>query len=167
MPRIVAVTRRPAGWFAVLKGDRLGDVLAWGQLSDGSVVGLVAGRSGLRIATGRGYLPAVPLGGEEAVQPDPPDGIRFPPPDLVAAIGDGALDAAHRAEIEQRLRAAVDDSDWCRSAYVAYITDPALFIARHFNRSAEHMYAADLSKRERKFLNQLQAPIRAKEKTCP
>lgn len=154
-PRIVAVTRRPAGWWAVAAGDRLADVIAWGQLSDGEVVGLIARRRGLGIARGRGFLPAVPLGGDDAVQPKPPDGVSFAPADLVAAIGTGEFDAAHRAKIEARLRLAVDDGAWARQAYVSYIENPALFLARHLNRVVEHRHAAVLGADERAFFDDL------------
>ena len=142
-PRIVAVTRRPAGWFAV--GRRaLHDVLAWGVLADGEVVALVASRGGLRPAVGRGwhgFLPAAPHAASD-VQITPPP-VSVPPADLVEAIGDGNPWENLEA-IQARLRLAVAESDWSRQAALAMITDPKRFIALHLRAVAEHGHAAVL-----------------------
>lgn len=144
-PPIVAVTRRPAGWFAVgLHGLR--DVIAWARYEDGRVVGLVAGRCGLEPAAGRrfqGYLPAVPRSASDT-QLSPP-AVVFPAVDLREAIGDAAdwLTSEAQAEIYDRLMEAARD-EWAGAALVAFVADPKRFLRRHLELIVEHGRPAEL-----------------------
>jgi hypothetical protein len=154
-PRIVAVTRRPAGWFAV--GRRgLSDVVAWAITTDDVVVGLVAGRRGLVPAVGhawRGFLPASPHG-QADVRPTPPP-ISVPVPDLVAAIGDAnPWEPAAQAAIYARLRLAAMD-EWARPAFAAYIADPTTFVKRYMEMYVEHQHVAELDHEARAFFDAL------------
>jgi hypothetical protein len=144
-PRIIAVTRRPAGWLAV--GRRgLCPVVAWGQLDDGEVVGLVADRRGLRRATGprfHGYLPGVPRTGD--VQLSPP-AVAFPVPDLVAAIADDLANpwtSEAQIAIYSRIRSAAQ-AEWASAALLAFLADPDKFLRRHLEMLVEHHRRAEL-----------------------
>jgi hypothetical protein len=144
-PRVVKVTSRPR-WFAV--GRRLADVICWGACEDGSVVGLVADRrGGLRPARGwrwQGYLPGSPHSTSD-VQRDPPE-VRFPAADLTEALGDPVdfRSPQARLEIYERLRSAAVESDWSRQAFIAYASDPGLFLSRYLDRLVEHLRSAEL-----------------------
>jgi hypothetical protein len=149
-PSIVAVTRRPAGWFAVSRGLR--DVIAWAQLEDGQVVGLVAGRRGLRPAAGRGfrgYLPAAPHGAHD-IQLSPP-AVTVPVADLQEALGEEPWTSEAQLAIYDRLRTAAD-SEWATKAFCAFIADPDRFLRRHGELRVEHAHAAELDAGERAFL---------------
>jgi hypothetical protein len=158
-PRVVRVTSRPR-WFAV--GRRLENVVAWGLLADGSVVGLVPDRrGGLRPARGwgwHGFLPGAPLSASD-VQRDPPTDVRFVAADLTEALGDprdfGSPQAL--AEIYSRLRDAVDDSAWARQALVGLLESGERYLTLHLRSIAEHGHAADLTADERAFLASLTA----------
>lgn len=142
-PRIVGVTRRPAGWFAVGR-RRLHDVVAWAQLEDGHIVGLVTVRRGLRPATGmrfRGYLPGAAHSGRD-VQLSPP-AIEVPVADVVEAIGDTWTSDEHGA-IYDRLKIAEKD-EWAGAALRAFIADPERFLRRHFEMLVEHSHPAELT----------------------
>jgi hypothetical protein len=143
-PRVVSLTRRPAGWFAVGR-RRLHDVVAWAQLEDGQVVGLVADRRGLRPATGRrfhGYLAASPHSGRD-IQLAPP-AVSVPVVDLDEAIGSGDVWTSDaQAAIYDRLRLAAD-SEWAWRAFSAFVADPERFLRRHFALITEHGRAAEL-----------------------
>ncbi len=157
-PRIVAVSRRPAGYLAV--GNRgLHRVVAWGMLEDDTVVGLVAGRGGLRSATGwrfHGYLPGAALSGLD-VQHDPPN-VTVPPADLAEAIADARdMTTATQAGIYGRLKIAAQD-EWGQQAFVAFHADPEQFLTRYWQRLAEHGHPAELHPAERAFLASLTAP---------
>jgi hypothetical protein len=144
-PGIVAVTRRPAGWFAVSRGG-LCDVIAWARLADGQVVGLVADRRGLKPAVGRhfdGYLPAVPRSASD-IQPSPP-AVVFPAVDLREALGTAAFSLTSEAqnEIYDRLMEAARD-EWAGAAFVAFTEDPKRFLRRHLELIVEHGRPAEL-----------------------
>jgi hypothetical protein len=144
-PRIVAVTRRPAGWFAV-NSRGLRDVIAWARYDNGQVVGLVPGRRGLRPATGRhfhGYLPAAPCNSSD-IQLSPP-AVAMPVADLVEAIGDAAnpWTSDAQAAIYDRLKQAARD-EWASSAFVAFVANPQRFLERHFELIVEHNRPASL-----------------------
>lgn len=144
-PRIVAIERRPAGWFAV-SGDGVRDVLAWARYADDQVVGLVADRRGLRRATGprfHGYLPGVPRAGD--VQLSPPV-VAFAVADLVEAIGDDLANpwtSEAQAAIYSRLRIAAR-AEWASAALLAFVADPEKFCRRHLEMLVEHGRAAEL-----------------------
>jgi len=142
--RVVRIARQPAGWFAV--GRQLEPVIAWGQLDDSKVVGLVADRHGLCAVVGRrwhGYLPAAPFGASD-VQVDPPH-VAFPVADLKEGIGDISKiwDAAGHSAIYGRLRAAAE-LEWAGRALSAFVVDPERFLRRHVELLVEHAHAADL-----------------------
>lgn len=144
-PQIVAIERRPAGWLAV--GPRgLRGVVAWGQLDDGQVVGLVAGRHGLRVASGRrfrGYLPGVPRAGDLQLTPPP---VTFTVGDLVDAIGDDLANpwtSEAQGAIYSRLRIAAR-AEWANTALLAFVADPDKFLRRHLEMLVEHGRAAEL-----------------------
>ncbi len=144
-PRVVALTRHPAGWFAVGR-RRLHDVVAWARYEDGDVVGLVASRRGLRPAVGRawrGYLPAIPHSSSD---------VQLSPPAVVAPVAD--LEAAVRsvadpwspdgqAVIYARLREAAS-VEWASRALAEYAWDPERFLRNHFALIAEHWRPAEL-----------------------
>ena len=141
-PRIVAIARRPAGWFAV-SSDGVRDVLGWGRYADGQVVGLVADRRGLRPAPGRrfrGYL----LGAGD-VQVSPP-AVAFPVADLVEAIGDNLANpwtSDAQGAIYSRLRIAAR-AEWASAALIAFVANPDKFLRRHLEMLVEHGRAAEL-----------------------
>jgi hypothetical protein len=152
-PRVVAVARRPAGWFAVGR-RRLHDVVALAQLEDGQVVGLVASRRGLRPTVGRGwhgYLPPQAFSGRD-VQLSPP-AIVIPVVDLVAAIGDPARTSTieEHAAIYGRLKIAAED-EWATEALRSFVADPERFLRRHIELLAEHFDPAELDASQRDFL---------------
>ena len=144
-PRVAAVTRRPAGWFA-LGRRRLHDVVAWALLDDGQIVGLVAYRHGLRPATGRrfhGYLPAAPHSSSD-VQLSPP-AVAVPVADLAEAIGDAAnpWTTEAQAAIYGRLKMAAEN-EWAAKALLVFITDPERFLRRYFELLVEHGRPSEL-----------------------
>jgi hypothetical protein len=152
-PRVVAVTRRPAGWLAVWR-DRLEWIVCWGKLEDGQIVGLVAGRRGLRPAGGwrfRGYLPGAALSGRD-VQPAPP-AVTVPVADLSEAIGNYAdpWTPEAMAAIADRLWVAAAD-EWAVDALLFSEADPTEFLANHCRLIAEHNHAAELDDAWREFL---------------
>lgn len=144
-PRVVALTRHPAGWFAVGR-RRLHDVVAWAQLEDGDVVGLVASRRGLRPAVGRGwrgYLPAIAHSGRD-VQVSPP-AVVAPVADLEEAVR-GVADpwsSDGQAVIYGRLCEAAS-VEWASRALAEYARDPKGFLRNHFALVAEHWRPAEL-----------------------
>lgn len=145
-PRIVAVTRRPAGWLAI-SSSGLRDVIAWAELDDGQVVGLVADRGGLRPAAGRrfrGYLPPVALRSSD-VQAFPPD-TTIPVADLDEAIGDDLANpwtSEAQAAIYSRLRIAAE-TEWAGRALLSFVADPERFLRRHLELRVEHLHPAEL-----------------------
>ena len=153
-PRVVAVTRRPAGWF-VVSSDGVRDVIAWARYADGQVVGLVSARGGLRPATGRrvhGYLPAAPHGAGD-VQLSPP-AVAFPVADLDAAINDDLANpwtSDAKAAIYSRLCVAAEQ-EWAGRCLSSFLADPDKFLRRHLEMLVEHGRAADLDDSERDFL---------------
>lgn len=152
-PRVVRVCVRPAGWFAVGR-RRLHDVVAWAQLEDGQVVGLVAGRRGLRPTVGwrsRGYLPPQAFSGRD-VQLSPP-AIVIPVADLVEAIGDPARTSTMEelAAIYDRLKMAAEN-EWAGDALRAFVADPERFLRRHLELLLEHAHPVELGAGESEFL---------------
>ncbi len=160
-PRVVGVTRRPAGWLAV-GSRRLETVVCWAVLEDGEVVGLVAGRRGLRPATGRSFHGFLPGGARSSydVQASPPE-ISVPPADLIEAIGPIALaysgSQAALGDIYGRLKVASEE-EWAVEAMIAFIADPAGFLRRHLELVLEHHDPADLDADERLAWRQLTNP---------
>ena len=157
-PRVVAVTRRPAGWLAVGR-RRLESVVAWAVLEDGQVVGLVADRRGLRPSRGwryAGYLPGAAHSARD-VQLSPP-AVTVPVADLTEAIGDAPdpLTPEAIAVIGDRLWNAAKD-EWAVDALLASEADPMQFLMRHFRLIAEHGRPADLDDADRAFLTGLTA----------
>jgi hypothetical protein len=157
-PRVVAVTRRPAGWLAVGR-RRLAPVVAWAVLEDGKVAGLVASRRGLRPVRGwrfRGYLPGAALSPRD-VQLSPP-AVTVPVVDLVEAIGDAPdpLTPEAMAAIADRLWIAAAD-EWAVDALLFSEADPIRFLTNHFRLIAEHGRPADLDDVDRAFLASLTA----------
>jgi hypothetical protein len=152
-PRVVAVTRRPAGWLAVgrRRRRRLVPVVAWALREDGQVVGLVADRRGLHPATGRlfrGYLPGAALSLPGASLSDAqlsPPAVAVPVGDLEEAIRDIADPSSPdgQAVIYDRLRAAAD-AEWALLAFAQYTQDPLRFLRNHFALIAEHGHRAEL-----------------------
>lgn len=146
-PRVVAVTRRPAGWLAVGR-RRLCPVVAWAVLEDDQVVGLVASRRGLRPATGRRFSGFLPGGATSArdVQLSAP-AVSVPVADLVEAIGpiDGAYPTtpAALAAIYDRLKIAAED-EWAIEAMLAFVHDPNRFLHWHLELRVEHVRPAEL-----------------------
>jgi hypothetical protein len=144
-PLIVAVARRPAGWHAVAR--RLHDVVAWAQLDDDQVVGLVVDRRGLRPATGRrfhGYLPAAASSMRD-VQLALPE-VVFPVADLVEAIADDLANpwtSEAQVAIYSRLRIAAEQ-EWAGRALISFVADPDEFLKRHFRLVIEHSHRAEL-----------------------
>jgi hypothetical protein len=157
-PRVTAITRRPAGYFAVGRNG-LSDVIAWALYDDGQVVGLISdGNGGMRPAMGRhfrGYLPAAALRGAEDVQKTPPP-VAFPVADLQAAIADLKNPWTQDAQlaIYTRLRAAAE-AEWAAAALCSFIANPDRFLRLYFERVAEHGQAAELSDPERGWLADL------------
>lgn len=144
-PQIVAVTRRPAGWFAVSRSG-LCDVIAWARYEDGQVVGLVADRRGLRPATGQhfhGYLPAAPHSASD-IQLSPP-AVAVPAADVVEAIGDPSNTMTPEAQLAifERLKMAAE-TEWAAAALSAFIADPERFLRRHLELIVEHGRPAEL-----------------------
>jgi hypothetical protein len=147
-PRVVAVTRRPAGWLAVGR-RRLETVVCWAVLEDDQVVGLVASRRGLRPATGRGFHGFLPGGatGARDVQPSPP-AVSVPVADLTEAIGPTAgaypTTPAALSAIYGRLKVASLD-EWAVEAMLGFIHDPNRFLERHLELRVEHLDPAELN----------------------
>lgn len=99
-PRMVSVTRRPR-YFAVTRRGRLHTVVAWGQRTDGSIVGLIGDRrGGLGPAVGRGWrwLPGAPRSIED---------VSESMPEVVVPVDDLAERDRRRPPILQSLQAEV------------------------------------------------------------
>ena len=157
-PRVVALTRRPAGWLAVGR-RQLESVVAWAVLEDGEVVGLVAFAEACGPAVGwrySGYLPGAAHSPGD-VQPSPP-AVTIPVADLVEAIGDPADTWTPEAmgAIGVRLSIAARD-EWATDALLFSMADPTEFLAQHFRLIAEHNRPAELDVDERAWLASLTA----------
>lgn len=155
-PRIVAVTRRPAGWLVVGR-RRLEPIVAWARLDDGRVVGLIADRGGLRPVTGQrfhGYLPGAARSARD-VQLSAPE-VSVPVVDVVEAIGDAAdpWTVDELGAIYGRLKLAADH-EWATAALQTFIEDPTRFLRNHYALIAEHGRPAELAADVREWLASL------------